>query len=224
MVICEIDVAEDRGQAISHSTSAVRKKIPDATLSVDYGIISDLRQINLGHRKEDFYPVDVVWLSDMVSRIPKLSRQFPTMPALMDMRDIASAFRRILLRPDLTRISATDNPGEALGRGGDVFFGHLAMSPGWVASPAYFKLHTGAISEMRHYYRPHQSVMSGMERINSFMYADDFMLIECLVGKRLGACASCWEWSWGQILRDDSINSEKKIGMTAATSIELTRF
>ena len=197
-------------RVISHSSSVVRKKMPDRTLSVDYRIISDLRQINMGNRKEDFYPVELVKLSDLVSRILKLNRQFPTMPVLMANRDISSAFRGILLRPDLINIFTTDIPGEALGRKFNVFFGHLAMPFGWGASPAYFKLHTDAITAMRNYYRPQQSLLSGMERFNSFTYVDDCMLIERPLGQRLSACASFWEWSCKQILDDDSINLEKK--------------
>ena len=49
------------------------------------------------------------------------------MPILMAKRDIASAFRMVLLRPDLINIFTTDIPGEAMGRKFDVFFGHLAM-------------------------------------------------------------------------------------------------
>lgn len=84
------------------------------------------------------------------------------------------------------------------------------MPFGWVASPAYFKLHTDALSALRRYYRPPQELMSGSERFCSFMYVDDCMLIECPVGKRLSACVSCWEWSCKQIFGDDSINEEKK--------------
>ena len=210
VVVCDTELAEDSGLVISHASSAVRKKNPDRTLSVDYRILSDLRQINLGNHKEDFYPVEVVRLSEIISRILKLTRQFPTLPVLMTKRDIASASRRILLRPVLVQIFTTDIPGSAFARNSDVFFGHLAMPFGWVASPAYFKLHTDAISAMHHYYRPDRCLLSGGERFSSFMYVGDCMLIECPVGNRLKASVECWEWACKQILDDDSINLEKK--------------
>ena len=210
VVVCDTELAEDSGLVISHASSAVRKKNPDRTLSVDYRILSDLRQINLGDPREDFYPVEVVRLSEIISRILKLTRQFPTLPVLMTKRDIASASRRILLRPVLVQIFTTDIPGSAFARNSDVFFGHLAMPFGWVASPAYFKLHTDAISAMHHYYRPDRCLLSGGERFSSFMYVGDCMLIECPVGNRLKASVECWEWACKQILDDDSINLEKK--------------
>ena len=183
--------------------------MPGRTLSIDYRIVKDLRQINLGSDKEDFYPVEVVRLADLADRILKLQRQFPTTPVLMTRRDIESAFRRILIRPDLIHIFTTDMPGRMLGRSSDVFMGHLAMPFGWIASPAYFKLHTDAITAAHNYFRPSQ-VLGGRERFASFIYVDDCVLIECPVGNRLSACASCWEWSSQQILDDDSINDEKK--------------
>ena len=210
MLVCETELAEDSGLVISHSSSVVRKKNPDRTLSVVYRIISDLGGINIGNSKEDFYPVEVVELSGLTARILKLTRQFPTLPALMTKRDIAGAFRRILLRPDLIQIFTTDIPGSALSRNSDVFSGHLAMTSGWVDSPAYFKLSTDAIAETHHYYRPGQSLLSGRERFSSCMYMDDCMLIECPVGNRLRANVECWEWSFMQILDDDSINLDKK--------------
>ena len=143
--------------------------MPDRTLSVDYRIVSDLRQINLGNHKEDFYPVEVIKVSDLVQRIVKLQRQFPTSPALMAKRDIASAFRRILLHPDLIHIFTTDIQGDKLGRKHDLFMGHLAMPFGWVASPAYFKIHTDAITALRNHFRPGQGILSGNEKFNSFI-------------------------------------------------------
>ena len=122
MVICESDVASGGDQVVSHSSSVAHKKMPDRALSVDYRIISDLRQINLGHHKEDFYPVEVVKLADMAKRILKLKRQYPSMLILMTKRDVASAFRRILLHPDLIHIFTTDIPGAALDRKADLFF------------------------------------------------------------------------------------------------------
>ena len=83
MVVCETELAEDSGLVIIHSSSVVRKKNPDRTLSVDYRIISDLRRINLGNSKGDCYTVEVAKLSDLAARILKLTRQFPTLPALM---------------------------------------------------------------------------------------------------------------------------------------------
>ena len=71
-------------------------------------------------------------------------------------------------------------------------------------------LRTDAITALHNYYRPQQSLISGMGRFNSSMYDADCMLIECPVGKRLVACASFWKWSRKQILDDDSINWEKK--------------
>ena len=192
-----------------YSSSAVRKKIPDRTLIVDYRIISDLRHINLGGRKEDCYPVEVVGLSDMASRILKLTRLFPTTHFLMAKRDISSAFRRILLRPDSIHIFTADIPGSASGRTTDVFFGHLPMPFGWVASPAYFKLINDAISALHNYYRPQQSLMSGAGRFNSFTYVEDCMMIECPLGKRLSSCASFLEWRCREILDDDATNEEK---------------
>ena len=123
---------------------------------------------------------------------------------------LEGAFRRILLRPDLIHIVTTDIPGDRLGRTTDIFTGHLAMPFGWVASPAFFEIHTDAITAIHSYVRPRQSLLSGEERFTSSIYADDCMLIECPVGNRLSACASCWEWSCQQILGDDSINNEKK--------------
>ena len=210
MAVCESGVAGDRGQVISHSSSVAHKKLPDRTLSVDYRIIPDIRQINLGNPREDLYPVEVVRLPEIVSRILKLKRQYPTMSVIMANRDIASAFRRILLRPDLIRIFTTDIPGSELGRKADLFLGHLAMPFGWVASPAYFKLHTEAITALHRHYRPQQSLMSGTECFNSFMYVDDCMLIECPIGKRLSSCVNCWEWACRQTLGNDSTNEEKK--------------
>ena len=49
-----------------------------------------------------------------------------------------------------------------------------------------------------------------MERVNSFMYVGDCMLIDCPAGKRLRACAERWEWGRKQILDDDSISLQKK--------------
>ena len=121
MAICESEIAEDGCQVISHSSSVVHKKLPGRTLSVDYRVISDLRQINLGNRKEDFYPVEVTKLSETVTRILKLKRQYPTIPVLMTKRDIASAFRRILLHPDMIHIFTNDIPGCALDRNADLF-------------------------------------------------------------------------------------------------------
>ena len=68
------------------------------------------------------------------------------------------------------------------------------MSFGWVESPAYFKLHADAITALHQYYRPQQSLLIGMERLNSYMYVDDCVLIECPGGKRLSSCVNCWEW------------------------------
>ena len=108
----------------------------------------------------------------------------------MTKRDIAGAFRRALLRPDLIHIFTTDISGGAIGRKSDLFCGHLAMPFGWVASPSYFKLHTDALSAIRRYYRPKQELMSGSERFSSFAYADDCMLIECPIVKRLSSRVS----------------------------------
>ena len=36
------------------------------------------------------------------------------------------------------------------------------------------------------------------------------MLIECPLGSRLSACATCWEWCCKQVLGEDSINLEKR--------------
>ena len=99
----------------------------------------------------------------------------------MTTRDIASAFSRILLRPDLIHIFTTDIEGGRIGRSLDVFMWHLSMPFGWVASPAYFKLHTGAITDVNNYFRPSQA-MSGRGLFTSYVYVDDCMLIECPVG------------------------------------------
>ena len=136
--------------------------MPGRTLSIDYRIASDLRQLNLGNDKEDCYPVEIAKLADLVDRIRRMQLQFPTMPVSMTKRDIASAFRRILMRPDLIQISTTDIPGKRIGGTSDVSMGHLAMPFGWVASPAYFKLHTDAITDVHNHCIPPQ-VRSGRE-------------------------------------------------------------
>lgn len=151
IIVCEIDVEEDRWQVISHSSSAVRKKMPGRTLSMGYRLVSDSRQINLGNGKHEFYPVVVAKMTDIAARILKLQKQYPTLPVLMAKRDIANALRRILLRPDLIHIFTTDILGDRLGRRSDLFMGHLAMPFGWVVSPAYFKLHTDAITAVRNF-------------------------------------------------------------------------
>ena len=120
--ICDVEVEEDRGQVISHASFAVRKKIPDRTISADYRTISDLRQIDMGSYKEDCYPLEVVQPIDLAARIVRLARQLPTNPVLMPKRDISSAFRRTLLRPDLVKTSTADIPGEVPDRRSDVFF------------------------------------------------------------------------------------------------------
>ena len=206
----EAEIAQDGAQVIRHSPSVVRKRMPGRTLSVDYRIVSDLRQINLCNRKEDLYPSDVVKLSDLVNRILKLQRNLPTFPVKMTKRDIASAFRGILLRPDSIRTCAADIPGEMCGGEADLFMGNLAMPVGWVDSPAYFKIHTDAIKSLRNHFRPGQSLMSGSERFDSFIYVDDCVLIECPLGIRFSACATCWEWRCKQILGEDSISVEKR--------------
>ena len=161
MIVCEMDVAEGRNHVVSHASSAVHTKMHGRTLSIDYRIVSDLRQINLGNGKNEFYPVEVAKLTDITDRISKLQRQFPTLPALMTKRDIADASRRILLRPDLIRIFAADIPGDSAGGNADLFMGHIAIPFGWVASPSKFKLHTDAIAAVRSYFRPGQSLLSG---------------------------------------------------------------
>lgn len=169
IIACEIEVGEDRSQAISHSPTVALKKMPGRTLSVDYRIVSDLRQINVGNHKADFYPVEVVKLTDLFQRILKLQRHFPTFAALMTKRDIASAFKRILLRPDIIHISTTDILGEKLGLEHDLFMGHLDLPFGWVAIPSYFKIHTDAIAAIHNHFKHGKGAMSGNERFNSFI-------------------------------------------------------
>ena len=94
MIVCEMDVAEGRNQVIRHSSTVVRKKMHYRTLSIDYRIVSDLRQINVGNDKNEFYPAEVAKLTDIADLILKLQRQFRTLPVLMTKRDIANAFRR----------------------------------------------------------------------------------------------------------------------------------
>ena len=84
------------------------------------------------------------------------------------------------------------------------------MPFGWVASQAYFKMHTGAITAKRNHFKPGTGIMSGAERFNSCIYVDDCMQIECPLGSRLSACAACCEWCCKQALGEDSINTEKK--------------
>ena len=209
-IVCEMDVDEGHGQVISHSSSVAHKKMPGRTLSIDYRIVPDLRQINMGDDKGEFYPVEAVKLTDITDLISRLQRQFSTLPVMMAKRDIPSAFRRILLHPHLIHIFTTDIPGDVMGRMADIFTGHLPMSFGWVASPAYFKLHTDAIASVRSYFWKGGSLSGGRERFASYIYADDWMLIECPIGNRLSACASCWEWSCQKILADYAISDEKK--------------
>ena len=116
--VCEMGVALDRGGAISHSSPIVHEKMHGRALCADYRAVSGLRQINLGNDNSDPPPPPAVGISrliDAVGGILRLGRQIPTIPALIDMRDIASAFRRILLRPELIHIFTTDITGPYLG-------------------------------------------------------------------------------------------------------------
>ena len=80
-IVCEVEVAQDAGQAISHSSAFVYTEMPDRTLSVDYRAVSELRQVNDGNGKSEFYPVKVVNLSDVDGGVLKLERQFLTPPS-----------------------------------------------------------------------------------------------------------------------------------------------
>ena len=72
---------------------------------------------------------------------------------------------------------------EGGGWGRDLFTCHLAMPLGWVESPAYFKIHTDALSAMRNRVRHGEDIMSGNGKFNRFMYVGDCMVIECPMGR-----------------------------------------
>ena len=138
IVVCATGISKHIGRAISHSSSVVRKKMSDMTSGVDYRIVADLRQINLGNGEEEFYPADVVKLSDIIARAIKLQRQFPIIPVLMGRRDISSDFRRIWHLPDLIHIFTNDIPGDAFGRTSDLFFRTFSDAFCLVSQPCVF--------------------------------------------------------------------------------------
>ena len=99
--------------------------------------------------------------------------------------DIASAFSRILLRPDSIPIFTTEIPRSELGRTSDLFPGNLAIPFGRVSIPAYVKLHTDAVTALRNYCKPLEGLIGESERIHSSIYADDCAIVEFPVGNNL---------------------------------------
>ena len=136
--------------------------------------------------------------------ILQLERRSP--PLWQNERDIDCATGRSSLRPDMISISTTDIAGKSLGMQSGLFFGHLEMPFGRVASPAYFKLHTEAIASLRSHFRPNGDLMRGAARCNSSIYVDDCTMVEFPAGQRMGARTAFWEWRRRQILDDDSVN------------------
>lgn len=115
-----------------------------------------------------------------------------------------------LLRPDLVPIFPADIPVAELGRTSDLFFGRLAVPVGWVAIRAYFNLNADAVTALRNEFGPRQSLLCGMERLDSYIYVVDGVLVGCPVGRRLGRCESSREWRCKKEIDDGSPNGEKK--------------
>ena len=168
------------------------------------------RKLNLGYRKMGRYPADAIKLSDIATRILKLRRQCPDIPILMPNRDIDSAFRVILMRPGLIHILCTDTTGGRVVGRGYPLFGNLAMPSGWVASPAYLKIHTDEGSALRSCFRPPNAQWGGSEKSTCAIYVGACMTVGFPRGKRLRTSTDCWGCRCKQILDDDTINLEKR--------------
>ena len=86
------------------STSVVRKRLPDRSLSSDFHSISDLRKVNLGFDVDQFYHVVTPLVVQIVRRIMKLKSPYPSLPVIICKRDVDAAFRKVFMNHALLKL------------------------------------------------------------------------------------------------------------------------
>ena len=177
MIVSSNAVAEEDARRQPCPTSAVQKKLPDRSLSVDFRVISDLRRVNLGFDVEQFFPVVTPNIVQVAQGILKLKAVFPSPPVHICKRDIDSAFHRVFIHPDLCKLLRHEFTAMDLGLTNATYetinCSFLVLPFGWIGSPFYFALMTEAIMAIHANFRPSQPRWSGSERFSCFLYVDD---------------------------------------------------
>ena len=74
-----------------------------------------------------------------------LRKKYPWFKILLAKRDISNAFKRVLIRPDVSRVFSHQFRGEDVGIARDFGVSFLDLPFGFLASPSYFCLVTSAI-------------------------------------------------------------------------------
>ena len=202
-------MVEGNPGVISSPTTLAAKRLPDRTISQDKRLIADLRTINMYTNKTDYRLMKVPDIQCLAKRVAMLKRRFPWKTIFCTKRDIESAFRRINMHPDSVYIMNTELIGSELGIADDVMVCYLALPFGWNGSTGAFATDGDFIREVVCGYRSSTPQWESDLPFAVEVFADDLMLIEPRLGRRLDMTSSSVDWAVKQCLGFGAISGKK---------------
>ena len=127
--------------------TTVEKKNPDRTISAGRRVIAYIRRTNIGFAPPHYYyPVRAPSLEAMGRLLVSATLSFPWMTVGGTMRDIASAFRLLRLRPSRSLVMRTELPGAHFNFAFYFALFYLVRPIGRYGSPGNSAIFGGAIS------------------------------------------------------------------------------
>ena len=123
-------------------------------------------------------------------------------------RDIYSAFTRVRVRPDASRMFATEFKLGQLGEGNIIFF-YLVLPFGFAASPGIFGRVMKGVGWFHQQYGVGNPIRDGAWKRRNLIFVDDGMFLEPNVGTRPAQSVACFEHGAHLFLGDTAI-SEKR--------------
>ena len=113
-------------------------KNAERTASQDRRGMSDMRRAHMGFDPRKYYLVKFPTMTDVARSIIDLVRRHPGVQIGLGKRDIASATRRMLVRPKQAQFTAADLHGQHLGFPRDFFRAYLVIPFGLEWAPGEF--------------------------------------------------------------------------------------
>ena len=199
-------------EVVVHSpTHTVLKRNPDRPRPSEFRTISDLRKINDALAKDDVFPVWAPSISNVVTRIISLKRQYHSVRSLLSKRDVSNAFKRALVHPDCVSVMSHQFDGGRCEASCGFAIGFLAFPFGFLASPAYFALVTTPMQLIRQAMGPSRAEQFGSDGYSCILYIDGGIFTGPELAQRHVDCVQSWGNITRSIIGETAISEEKPL-------------
>ena len=192
-------------------TTIVATKLLDQTMSLDVRIISDLRLSHMFCDQADYPVIHPSDISDLAIRSITIKGTWPNVKVICCKRGINASANRVRTHHDMCALLRAEFSGRFFDMAGNFYFLYLTLPFGRRGSHACFPSVGRVISSAHKNVTPPNKLWGGFQEMCSFLFTDDAIFVDRLLGRRPGEVVARWEGVCQKFLGPGSLYAGKLI-------------